>query len=134
MLPPIDEHGNLPPGSHRCTIEEVVQRFGSGSPERETETSELLQFVVWARRAGIVRLILNGSFITAKVSPNDVDLAILPGPGYPRDQPTSGAEETLWPFLQVFVAADDTDLEAWAIQIFGTDRNLRSKGFVEVIL
>ena len=37
MLPEFDEVGNLPPGSDRATIEEVVQRFGVGSPERDVE-------------------------------------------------------------------------------------------------
>ena len=37
MLPEFDEVGNLPPGIHRATIEEVVQRFGVGSPERDVE-------------------------------------------------------------------------------------------------
>lgn len=134
MLPPFDEHGNLPPGIHRCTIDEVVQRFGGGSPEREVETQEFLKFVEWARRAGVLRLIVNGSFVTAKVSPNDVDLIVLPGPDYPRDQPPARDDEILWPFLQILVAADDADLEAWALQDFGTDRNLRPKGVAEVIL
>jgi len=40
----------------------------------------------------------------------------------------------LWPFLQVLVAADDADLEIWAIADFGTDREGRPKGVVEVIL
>ena len=83
MLPPFDEHGNLPPGIHRCTIDEVVPRFGRGSPERKVETQELLKFVEWARHAGVLRLIVNGSFVTAQVSPNDVDLIVLPGPDYP---------------------------------------------------
>ena len=134
MLPPFDEHGNLPPGIHRCTIDQVVQRFGGGSPEREVETQELLKFVEWARRAGVLRLIVNGSFVTAKVSPNDVDLIVLPGPDYPRGQPPARDDEILWPFLQILVAADDADLEAWALQDFGTDRDLRPKGVAEVIL
>ena len=44
MLPPFDEHGNLPPGIHRCTIEELIQHFGTGSVEREVEIQELLEF------------------------------------------------------------------------------------------
>lgn len=61
MLPPFDEHGYLPPGIHRCNAEALVQRFGVGSPEREVETSELVQFIAWAKRAGVLRLIINGS-------------------------------------------------------------------------
>jgi hypothetical protein len=134
MLPPFNEHGYLPPGIHPCHLDEVVARFGSGSSERVVEAKELVSFVAWARSAGVRRLILNGSFVTAKAAPNDVDVVILPGPGYPRDQRSAGSEETLWPFLQVFVAADEADLEAWALRDFGTDRQQRKKRVVEVVL
>jgi hypothetical protein len=106
----------------------VVQRFGAGSSERDVEGRELVQFIEWARRAGVRRLVLDGSFVTAKVEPNDVDLVILPGPDYPRDQPPANAEEVLWPFLHILVAADDDDLGQWILQDFGTDRDLRPKG------
>jgi len=54
------------------------------------------------------RLIVNGSFVTAKVEPIDVDVILLPNP----DRPTAGQAEVLWPFLQIIVAADEADLEA----------------------
>jgi hypothetical protein len=134
MLPAFDEFGNLPPGIHRATIEEVIERFRAGSPERDVEGEELLQFIEWARRAGVRRLVVNGSFVTAKRAPNDVDLIILPGPDFPQDQSPAPDEEVYWPFLQVLVAADEADLDRWALQDFGTDRNQRPKGVVEVIL
>jgi hypothetical protein len=134
MLPALDERGNLPFGIHPCTLDELVARFGSGSSERELEIQELVQFIEWTRRAAVRRLIINGSFVTQKDAPNDVDIVILPGPDYPRDQRPVGEEETHWPFLQIFVADDDADLEAWAFQDFGTDRDFHKKGVVEVIL
>jgi hypothetical protein len=134
MLPAFDEFGNLPPGIHRATIDEVVQRFGSGSAERDAEGQELHRFIEWARRADVRRMVVNGSFVTAQKAPNDVDLIILPGPDYPRGQQSPPDEEVLWPFLHILVAADDDDLELWAFQDFGTDRNQRPKGVVEVIL
>src|SRR5262245_47505294 len=84
MLPPFDDYGNLPAGIHRCTVEERAPRFGSGSEERITEISELLHFIEAAKRAGVRRLLVNGSFVTGKLAPNDVDVVFLPGPGYPR--------------------------------------------------
>jgi hypothetical protein len=134
MLPPFDDHGNLPAGIHLCTIEELAARFGNGSEERATEISELLQFIDAAQRAGVRRLLVNGSFVTAKLAPNDVDVVLLPGPGYPRQGPRLDSDELVWPFLQIIVAADDADFEAWAITQFGTDRKRRPKGVVEVIL
>ena len=78
MLPPFDESGNLPGGIHPASIEEIVSRFGHGSPEREVEVRELLQLVAWARGHGVRRLIVNGSFVTDKREPNDVDVVLLP--------------------------------------------------------
>lgn len=135
MLPDFDEFGNLPPGIHPATIEEIILRFGIGSPERDVEGQELLEFVKWARLAGVRRLIIDGSFVTAKEASNDVDLVILPGPDYPGDQARAdGDDDVSWPFLHVLVAADDEDLRRWVTEDFGTDRLLRSKGVVEVIL
>ena len=61
MLPEFDENGYLPAAIHVCSVDECVARFGSGSPERDVETKELLRFIDWARRAGIHRMIVNGS-------------------------------------------------------------------------
>jgi hypothetical protein len=134
MLPEFDDEGNLPSGIHRATIEEVAQRFGHGSPEREVQTAELLDFVAWARRAGVLRLVVNGSFTTAKTSPNDADVVILPGPATFADPDFDKLQDAAWPFLQIIVAADDADFEAWCKSDFGTDREGRMKGVVEVTL
>jgi hypothetical protein len=38
-----------------------------------------------ARRAGALRLTVNGSFVTDRAEPNDVDCVLLIGPGFPHD-------------------------------------------------
>ena len=112
----------------------MAQRVGHGSPEREVEIRELIDFVHWARRVGVKRLLVNGSFTTAKVSPGDVDIVILPSQKTVQDPGFGSFGESSWPFLQVFVAGDDADFEAWALDDFGTDRGGAAKGVVEVIL
>jgi hypothetical protein len=134
MLPDFDDHGNLPSGIHRATIEEVVARFGHGSSERKVEASELADFVAWARKAQVRRLLVNGSFVTAKKAPNDVDVVILPSQATLSDPGFGEFNEAAWPFLQVLVAADDADFEHWASRDFATDRKGRQKGVVEIIL
>ncbi|HTU22078.1 MAG TPA: hypothetical protein VMG10_28825 [Gemmataceae bacterium] len=134
MLPPFDDVGNLPPGIHPCSVAELVERFGSGSEEREAEISELVQLIEAAKRAGARRLLVNGSFVTGKLAPNDVDVVILPGPDYPRQCLPLESDELVWPFLQIIVAVDDADLELWATRHFATDRHKRPKGVVEVTL
>ena len=84
------------------------------------ESRELIDFITWAKANGIRRIIVNGSYVTGKLSPNDVDVIVLPGAGA---QPTSErSHEIQWPFLQVIYAADDADLKRWALEDFGTDR------------
>ncbi|MCE9532653.1 MAG: hypothetical protein K8T89_16265 [Planctomycetes bacterium] len=134
MLPAFDDFGYLPPGIHCCTVEELVSRFGSGSDERETEIQELLQVADAARIVGVIRLLVNGSFVTGKLSPNDVYVVILPGSDYPRKNQRLDSDDLVWPFLQIIVAADDADFDAWALRQFATDRGRRSKGVVEVLL
>jgi hypothetical protein len=77
---------------------------------------------------------VNGSFVTGRLAPNDVDVVILPGPDYPRQSRELESNELIWPFLQIIVAADDADFESWAVKQFSTDRRRRAKGVVEVIL
>jgi hypothetical protein len=84
--------------------------------------------------AGLRRLMVNGSFVTGKLAPNDVDVVVLPGNDYPRSGLRLESEDLVWPFLQIIVAADDADFEAWATNQFATDRKTRPKGVVEVIL
>jgi hypothetical protein len=134
MLPAFDDYGNLPSGIHRCTFDEVVERFGSESGDRAALLDELGQFITWAKRAGVRRLIVNGSFVTGKLSPNDVDIVIVPGPDYPRGLLSEEEDEIVWPFLQIILAADDEDLDRWISREFATDRKRRPKGVVEVIL
>jgi hypothetical protein len=133
MLPPFDKFGNLPRGIHQASIEEIVDRFGHGSPEREVEICELMEVIAWAKQHGVRRLIINGSFVTDKRDPNDIDVVLLP-PRDERQQQTMFEGEPMWPFLQLLVAADDADLERWAVDDFGTDRNGCPKGVVEVVL
>jgi len=134
MLPPFDDFGNLPQGIHGCSMAELVSRFGSGSDERAAEISELVRFVEAAKTAGVRRLLVNGSFVTNKLSPNDVDVVFVPGIDYPRKSQPLDGDDSIWPYLHIIVAADDADFEAWAIRQFATDRRRRPKGVVEVLL
>jgi hypothetical protein len=134
MIPEFDDNGNPPPGIHRCTMDELKARFGRGSPERKVETAELIEFVVWAKQAGVLRLLVDGSFTTAKKAPNDVDVVVLrPDPPNSFTGPIQDTE-VRWPFIHVASAADEADLERWAFKDFGFDRNGNSRGILEILL
>lgn len=73
MIPPFDDSGRLPAGEHPATWEEVVDRFGWNQRRRQLldglgEALELLA------TAGCRRVWLNGSFVTTKDEPGDVDV------------------------------------------------------------
>lgn len=79
-IPMLNESGLLPPGVHLCTLAEVRDRFGGfqGSEQRPRLIQKVDSFVAEARAAGIVRaLILDGSFVTSKPAPNDIDLMVV---------------------------------------------------------
>jgi hypothetical protein len=77
-LPPFAASGDLPPGIHRATLAEVLERFGSGSPQRMLVGLRLERVynVAWAT-GHLARYMVFGSFVTAKPLPNDVDVFLL---------------------------------------------------------
>jgi hypothetical protein len=72
VLPPFTESGLLPPGLHRATWLEVVDRFGC-TPRRRQLLRGLQRAAANLRDAGVSRLWLDGSFVTAKPDPDDFD-------------------------------------------------------------
>jgi hypothetical protein len=77
-LPPCTASGDLPPGIHRATLAEVLERFGSGSPQRTLVGLRLERVYNVARATGhLARCVVFGSFVTAKSFPNDVDIFLL---------------------------------------------------------
>ena len=72
MIPPFQPDGNLPPGIHPATWEEVIHRFG-GNPRRQRLLAGLAIAVANLQDAGCRRVYLNGSFVTSKPFPDDFD-------------------------------------------------------------
>ena len=77
-LPHFNNEGDLPAGVYQATIDEVLAQFGSGAPQRRAVTARLLQIYELASATGrLDRLVLFGSYITAKSDPNDIDLVLV---------------------------------------------------------
>lgn len=73
MIPPLDpETGNLPPGVHVVTWQELVDVFG-GTPQRQWLLGGLRRAAEALRVAGCVWLYVDGSFATIKEDPEDFD-------------------------------------------------------------
>ena len=70
-------------GVHRATLQEVAERFGSDTPQRRRVFLRLERLCSLARGTGhLARLIVFGSFVTAKSEPNDVDVFLLMDDGF----------------------------------------------------
>jgi hypothetical protein len=93
-IPPLNSDGVLPAGLFDCTLQEVRARFGSfaGSDQRARLLERLENLAGVMRSSGLFEaLIIDGSFVTAKPAPNDIDLlAVLrPGHDFEADLPMS---------------------------------------------
>jgi hypothetical protein len=91
MIPPYDEFGNLPRGIHPATLEEIDARFGQVSELRRAQLDSVRWMIDLARRADVKRIVLNGSFVTDIIEPNDVDCVLLIGRGFPTDAAAEAA-------------------------------------------
>src|SRR5207245_10826574 len=61
-------------------LEEVVERFGrsQGSDRRQKLTDALKQYIEDVRSLGVAAaLIIDGSYVTIKAKPNDIDLILV---------------------------------------------------------
>lgn len=132
MIPPFDEHGYLPPGTHPATLDEIEARFGRESELRRAQMESLRWLVDLARRAGVLRLIINGSFVTEVFEPNDADCVLLIGLGFPRDKAAETELLQGLPFLEISLV-NQVDFDVLVERFFATDRHAIPKGMVEVI-
>jgi predicted nucleotidyltransferase len=79
-IPALNEDGLLPEGIHDCTPEEAKARFGNfqGSDRRPQLWVRLEEFLAEVMACGMVEaVVLNGSFVTGKPEPNDIDLILV---------------------------------------------------------
>jgi hypothetical protein len=77
-IPGFEREGFLPLGIHTASLSEVRAHFGPASAVRQRQ-SELLSQVVEAAKGypTIKRVLVWGSFVSAKVEPNDLDYSVI---------------------------------------------------------
>jgi len=73
MIPKFTEEGFLPKGIYKATIEEVKTSFGISNPKRKKLFNGLLRALNNLKSSGIKKVYIDGSFISSKTSPNDID-------------------------------------------------------------
>ena len=133
MIPEFDERGYLPPGIHQASLEEVIARFGVQSEVRQAQAESLDWLVPLCKSAGIIRMLINGSFVTDVLEPNDVDCVLLQWPTFDAESFDVEEIEDGLPFLELELV-DATDYRFYSERFFASDRNKIAKGLVEVIL
>ena len=85
-----------------------------------------------AVRAGVQRIVLNGSFITDIMEPNDVDCVLLIGRGYPADPIAEPELNAGVPFIDIALARQP-DFDEFVGEVFAADRFGTANGMIEVI-
>jgi hypothetical protein len=79
-IPALTSEGFLPEGVHDCTLTEVGERFGQfqRSDRRCRLFERLADYVRSAQASKVVwAVIVDGSFVTNKDAPSDVDLIVV---------------------------------------------------------
>ena len=77
MIPDFNELGNLPPGIFNVSLDDVIQRFRvPRSIRRKDLTVNLVSFIRFVEQFAII-VYVDGSYITSKLSPDDIDLLVI---------------------------------------------------------
>jgi hypothetical protein len=132
MIPPFNESGHLPSGVHPATIAEIAERFGTTSEIRRVELESVRWMVDLAVRAGVKRIVLNGSFVTDIIEPNDVDCVLLLLRGQRRNKEAIKQLRQGLPFLSIAIV-DQRGFDDLVNRFFATDRLGAKKGMIEVV-
>jgi hypothetical protein len=132
VIPPFNDSGFLPPGLHSATLSEIEARFGTSSEIRHVQMESVRWMVDLAVRAGVTRLVLNGSFVTDIMEPNDVDVVLLVRAGFPKDPVAERGLSAVIPYLDIAIV-DEAEFDYFVHRFFAFDRLRESKGMIEVI-
>jgi hypothetical protein len=132
MIPAFDDRGCLPPGVHGATVEETADRFGQETELRKVQMESLRWLVDEARRARIVRIVVNGSFVTDVPEPNDVDCVLLAPTDLGPDDPALADLLAGLAFISMQVV-DQAGFDVFVNHLFATDRDTVSKGMIEIL-
>lgn len=72
-IPNLGLQGELPPGIYVATMQEVEDVFGSSNGRRKLLMNGLKKASLLLKRGNVSEIFIDGSFITDKEEPNDID-------------------------------------------------------------
>jgi len=141
-IPGFREDGYLPVGLHKATEIEVAERFAKSSALRMKLMAQLSRWLDLGRKVGVKRFLVDGSFVTAKSDPQDVDCVCWLPKDFEqqyewgkyeafrlREDIYRGEPKEIYPVF------DDHQWNDW-VAFFGRTREVdgRRKGLIEVLL
>jgi hypothetical protein len=123
-------------------MDEIKAQFGVSTSRRHELFERLKMFFELAKHCGALRMFVNGSFITSKPEPGDVDVVIWLDEKYIELLKLASSEalrmeevlDTREP-QEVFAVYEELDWKAW-LDFFSVIRQHsdKRKGLVEVLL
>ena len=132
-LPALRADGTLPPGVYQASLDEVFAAFPATTPERVALNNALADCVATVQRLSLAdQMVLDGSYLTGKSDPGDVDMAVLtPGIYQLAGEQRFGAEGINVQLLDIQFAHDLLSFQGW-IAFFSLARDGTPKGVVTI--
>jgi hypothetical protein len=142
-LPNFTDSGDLPPGIHRATLRETLERFSARTLRRSVVASRLDRAYALATATGhLARFVVFGSFVTGSPNPNDVDIFMLMEDTFDVSQVEGEARllfdhaaaqahfgaSVFWLRRSATLGSEQATIEHWQIKRDGSQR-----GIVEII-
>lgn len=142
MIPPFDEQGFLPIGLYDVSLREIRAVLGF-TEKRRSLIGGLERYVGLWEHSGFLRyVVIDGSFVTDKPDPNDIDVILAPKPGALvssrfNDLLKTYCEDDVFTMeafgIEAFPTASQEDLDRW-IDFFSTNKQGRSRGLLRLEL
>ena len=143
MIPDFDANGNLPPGIHVASLQEVEERFAIfDRSDRRLRLFQHLKRVLTDIRqiAFVTRIFIAGSFVTSAPEPNDFDCLIVLDPETvnielrPFEYQVLNRRTALKTFEgDVIAVLEGSAFHDEYLKLFQHDRKNNPKGLVEIL-
>ena len=143
MIPGFQKNGNLPKGVHKASLQLIEEVFGIGTARRKWLFGNLAKVVELASSTGeLRRVIIWGSFVSQKESPQDLDLLLVMSKGFSVDEVSEEASRLFdYARARILFNADvfwanesigEETINLW-LETYQMTREFEPRGIVEVV-
>lgn len=139
MIPEFNKYGNLPAGIYKSSITSIEKMFGANSGKRILLFNNFRKLLklLFPFKKNIKHIILDGSFVTSKESPADIDCIMIIENNFrftPEIVEKLCDSEKLYNIHLFMFEEKNTERHREMLNFFCKDRDLKPKGVIEVIL